>query len=81
MVSGRELVSEVIQAIVALVLLGPTAFILVWETMNGKTSYVPDILATLDGAIVAFYFRGVAVRSTTAAITAAVTAATLGAKP
>jgi TRAP-type mannitol/chloroaromatic compound transport system permease large subunit len=78
--TGRELVSELIQAIVALVLLGPTAFILTYEAMNGHATNVPDILATLDGAIIAFYFRGVAVRSATGAVTAAVIAATTGVK-
>lgn len=74
----RELASEIIQAIIAIFVLVPTAYILIYQVQHGLVVGVPNMLATLDGAIIAFYFRGVVVRSTQTAVNGAVAAAATG---
>jgi hypothetical protein len=57
--TGKDLISELIQALVALALLIPTGFILVFEVVNNRPTQIPDVLAGFDGAVIAFYFRSI----------------------
>jgi hypothetical protein len=77
MTSGKDLVSELIQAVVALSVLVPTAIIAIHQAWTGAAFAVPDVLAVADGAVIAFYFRSVIVSRATngAALAAAIAAA------
>ena len=67
-------ISEIIQAVIAVLVLAPTAIIVVHQVYNRQPVMVPDILATLDGAIIAFYFRGVITTQVSKAVNGALTA-------
>jgi hypothetical protein len=66
---GQSVLSEITQAIVALVVLVPSMLIVLYEVANGRTASVPDFLAGFDGVVLTFYFARAGVNQVARAVT------------
>jgi len=71
LVSTKDLLAEVVQAIVALVVLVPSMFILVFQVTHDRPADLPGVLAGFDGVVLTFYFARAAARQLTNGLTKA----------
>lgn len=60
-----EMVTELIQGLIAAVVLGSMAAIAIVEAVDGRPFSEPTTLGALAGAVVGFYFRSSATRQLT----------------
>jgi hypothetical protein len=58
-VQGQSLLAELLQGLVALVIVVPTMLIVLYQVVNSKPVVIPDVLAGFDGVVITFYFARV----------------------